>query len=188
MCNLLSMTACRTATPGISVRGKIIAASSVLTMPKTEKEIGEAGGSYTYELGDGVRYGEAFALKPTKKWLEVEFVISSGELTAKAVGEAGLKSFQNDLMAKFSGTHDEVRDFVQNLNDCCGGWILAVPTLDDPTVAAIIGSVDSPCAFDMPNMKTGKKAGDESSAEVMFSDLSGRIWRSYPIALGLPIV
>jgi hypothetical protein len=73
------------------------------------------------------------------------------------------------------------------LNDCCGGWILAIPTLDDPDVAAIIGSIDAPCLFDMPKMTTAKKAGEESSAEVKFMD-SGRIWRSYPISLGLPTV
>ena len=141
MCNLLALTGCKKPTPGVSVRGKIIAATKVATMPKTEKQIGvAAGGNYTPELGDGVRYGEAFGLVSGAKWVDMEFVVASGELSAQLIGENGFKSFQNELMGKFVGTNDAVREFVEELNDCCGGWIIAIPTLDDPTVAAIVGS------------------------------------------------
>jgi hypothetical protein len=192
MCELHTLVGCRKPTPGVSVRGKVIAAANVVRMPKTEKQIGEAGAAatpavpYEYKLGDGVQYGEAFTLKTGAKWVDMEFVISSAELSAQLVGTDGFKNFSNELMGKFVGTSDEVRDFVQELNNCCGGWLIAIPTLDNPDFAAVIGSVDSPCAFDMPKMTTAKKAGEESSTEVKFTDLSGRIWRSYPIALGLP--
>lgn len=193
MCNLQALTGCRKPTPGVSVRGKIIAASKVTAMPKTVKQLGDAAnvatpGTYTQVLGDGVRYGETFALTTGAKWIEMEFVINSGELMAKLSGPDGFKAFDNELSAKFTGTNDQVREFVSELNECCGGWIMAIPTLDDPEVAAIIGTINAPCIFDMPKMTTAKKAGEESSAEIKFTDYSGKIWRSYPLSLGLPTV
>jgi hypothetical protein len=193
MCELTALVGCHKPAPGVSVRGYILAAAKITKMPRTDKQIGTAGltanpvVNYTYKLGDGVRYGEAFILATTTtKWIPMEFVISSGELTAQLIGESGFKAFQNELTGKFVGTNDEVRDFVQELNDCCGGWVIAIPTLDNTDLAAIIGSIDSPCQFDMPKMTTAKKAGESSETDVKFMDLGGKIWRSYPIALGLP--
>lgn len=194
MCQLQTLVGCRKPTPGVSVRGKIIAASKLTAMPKTVKELGEAGAvasppvPYTNAIGDGVRYGETFALTTGAKWVEMEFVINSGELMSKLSGPDGFKAFDNELTAKFTGTNDQVREFVSELNDCCGGWVLAIPTLDDPNVSAIIGTINAPAIFDMPKMTTAKKAGEESSVEVKFTDYSGKIWRSYPNSLGLPTV
>jgi hypothetical protein len=189
MCELTALIGCRKPNPGLSIRGAIIAAHGVKKMPRTKKKMAAAptgGGTYEYALGDGVRFGEAFTLMPDAHWIPMEFVVSSGELHAQLIGTEGFKSFQSELMGKYVGTNDQVRDFVEQLNDCCGGWIIAIPTLDDPDTAAIIGSIDAPCQFDMPKMTTAKKAGEESSTEVKFTDIGGKTWRSYPLTLGLP--
>ena len=129
MCGLKALTGCKKPTPGISVRGKIIAASKVAAMPKTKKALGDAGLAatpavpYTFAQGDKVRYGEAFSLVSGAVWTDMEFVINSGELSAKLVGTDGFKSFENELSGKFTGTNDQVREFVEDLNSCCGGWI-----------------------------------------------------------------
>lgn len=192
MCDLIALAGCRKPNPGVSIRGFIIAAKNVTKMPRTVKKmaspttVGSTTTPYSYALGDGVRFGEAFSLVANKWWIPMEFVVSSGELQSQLIGTEGFKSFQNELMGKYVGTNDQVRDFVEQLNDCCGGWVIAIPTLDNTEVAAVLGSTDAPCQFDMPKMTTAKKAGEESSTEVKFTDIGGKTWKSYPISLGLP--
>jgi hypothetical protein len=182
----LKRTKCK-AKAGTLVTCLTIPAIHLTNAPKTVLEIGGSG--YVYALGDRVRLAEAFTYATVDsapaKFSKMQINVDSGQVTYESVGDAGYGATKNNFKAEIvGGTKDEVRDYVEQIDEFCGHVVLVEDR--DTQDWIVMGSINNPVYFKFKG-DGGAKAGDKNVAAFEIEDMSGIIYRTYPKALALSI-
>jgi hypothetical protein len=155
--------------------------------PKTVFEMGGSG--YVPALGDRVRLSEAFTYASVDgtpaKFSKFTINVDSGQVNYESVGDAGFSAQKNMFKAEIvGGTKDEVRDYIEQLDEYCGHVVLVEDR--DTQDWIVMGSINNPVYFKFKG-DGGAKAGDKNVAAFEIEDQSGIIYRTYPKALALSI-
>jgi hypothetical protein len=177
------------AAPGTTVNCLGIPAIHLSNNPRTVFEKDGATVGYTAAVGDRVRLSEAFTYETVDgsaaKFAKFKVNIDSGGLNYETVGEKGFEAYKNMGSGEIvGGSMDEVREFVDFVNDFCGMVVLM--EMRDSQDWAVLGSKDNPVYFNFKG-DIGKKAGDKNVAAFELNDEGGKVFRTYPKALALSV-